>query len=245
MQRDPLLAYLPTHTDAPSLKSTVLPLPLHGGLPQAQQARVFDKTPLRKVIVATNVAETSITIDDCTVVVDWCRVKQLAYDPTRGITQLITTMVSKVTFGNHPHSTIHTQPLYVLHNHRQQHNSGVAVQGVYSLAFAFALSPIPRTTSLTSTHYLRYAVCRLRACACKSRCVGARAACDVLCAHDVPHGICRQSLVRMQTLLLYCKMQSPHHQQQLWTQVRSCVESSEHVTFLPNLTHPSCSTGEA
>ena len=75
----------------------MLPLPLHGGLPPAQQARVFDPPPkgLRKVVVATNVAETSITIDDCTVVIDWCRVKELAFDSTRGITRLRTTMVSQ------------------------------------------------------------------------------------------------------------------------------------------------------
>lgn len=86
----------PHTTDAPGLK--IHPLPLHGGLPQAQQARVFASPPkgLRKVIVATNVAETSITIDDCTVVLDWCRAKQIAYDPTRNITRLQTALVSKV-----------------------------------------------------------------------------------------------------------------------------------------------------
>lgn len=85
--------------DSPALKRSIVALPLHGGLPPTQQARVFDPPPkgLRKVVCATNVAETSITIDDCTVVIDWCRVKELAFDATRGITRLKTTMVSRAS----------------------------------------------------------------------------------------------------------------------------------------------------
>ncbi len=55
-------------------------LPLHGSLPPTQQARVFERPPpgVRKVVVATNVAETSITIDDITCVIDACRVRMSA-----------------------------------------------------------------------------------------------------------------------------------------------------------------------
>jgi ATP-dependent RNA helicase DHX57 len=54
-------------------------LALHGALPASEQSRVFGPPPKGtvKVIVATNVAETSITIPDCTVVIDTARAKQV------------------------------------------------------------------------------------------------------------------------------------------------------------------------
>ena len=41
-----------------------------------------------QIVVATNVAETSITIDDVTCVIDAGRVKELGYDTERGIARL-------------------------------------------------------------------------------------------------------------------------------------------------------------
>ena len=74
----------------------LLVLPLHGALPPAQQARVFERVDrgTRKIVVATNVAETSITIDDVTCVLDFGRVKEMRYDAARGIARLETTWVS-------------------------------------------------------------------------------------------------------------------------------------------------------
>lgn len=47
-------------------------LPLHGGLQPKEQSEIFKPAPKRftKVICSTNVAETSVTIPDCTVVID-------------------------------------------------------------------------------------------------------------------------------------------------------------------------------
>lgn len=45
-------------------------LPLHGGLSLEAQSRVFKKAPRRKLILSTNVAETSLTIDGVSVVID-------------------------------------------------------------------------------------------------------------------------------------------------------------------------------
>lgn len=56
---------------------------LHGNTPAAEQKKVFIPAPKGtiKVVAATNVAEASVTIPDVTVVIDTCRVKEMAYDP--------------------------------------------------------------------------------------------------------------------------------------------------------------------
>lgn len=65
-------------------------LPLHGSLPPQKQRAVFDPPPrgCRKIVVSTNIAETSITIPDVTVVVDSCRVKEMGYDVARQMPRL-------------------------------------------------------------------------------------------------------------------------------------------------------------
>ncbi|GIL84569.1 hypothetical protein Vretifemale_13233, partial [Volvox reticuliferus] len=72
-------------------------LPLHGSLSSADQSRVFARPPAGcfKVVLSTNVAETSITIDDVTVVVDAGRVKEMSHDPERGIMRLQEVWVSQ------------------------------------------------------------------------------------------------------------------------------------------------------
>ena len=72
-------------------------LPLHGDLsPRAQDAAVaaYDK---RKIVVSTNVAETSLTIDGITTVVDSGLAKIAKYDPQRGINTLITEKISRAS----------------------------------------------------------------------------------------------------------------------------------------------------
>lgn len=61
--------------------SNILPLPLHASLTPVEQKRVFPPAPRgrRKVIACTNVAETSITIEDIVAVVDTGRVKETRY----------------------------------------------------------------------------------------------------------------------------------------------------------------------
>ncbi|KAG9236565.1 ATP-dependent RNA helicase-like protein A [Amylocarpus encephaloides] len=65
-------------------------LPLHASLQSIEQRRVFPHAPKgkRKVIVATNVAETSITIDDIVAVIDSGRVKETSYDPQNNMRKL-------------------------------------------------------------------------------------------------------------------------------------------------------------
>ena len=65
-------------------------LPLHASLLPAEQRRVFPCAPqgLRKVIAATNVAETSITIEDIVAVIDLGRVKETRFDPVMRMVKL-------------------------------------------------------------------------------------------------------------------------------------------------------------
>ncbi len=68
--------------------------PLHGSLPAAEQDAALRPGPGRKVILATNIAETSITVDGVTHVVDSGWQKVLRYDPARGLDRLETERVS-------------------------------------------------------------------------------------------------------------------------------------------------------
>ena len=70
-------------------------LPLHANLPPAEQRRVFQPAPRRKVVVATNVAETSITIPDVCVVIDTGRVREAQHDAAAGVTRLVDTWASR------------------------------------------------------------------------------------------------------------------------------------------------------
>lgn len=71
--------------------SKILVLPLHGSLSGADQALVFRPAPKgkTKIIVSTNIAETSITINDITVVVDCGKVKEMVYDNRQRRSQLL------------------------------------------------------------------------------------------------------------------------------------------------------------
>lgn len=68
----------------------VLPYPLHASLLPSDQRKVFPPAPVgrRKVIAATNVAETSITIEDVVAVIDTGRVKETNYDVQNNIVRL-------------------------------------------------------------------------------------------------------------------------------------------------------------
>ena len=72
-------------------------LPIYSALPSEQQSRIFEPAPpgKRKVVIATNIAETSITIDHIYYVVDPGFVKQNAYDPKLGMDSLVVTPISQ------------------------------------------------------------------------------------------------------------------------------------------------------
>jgi len=71
-------------------------LPLHGEMSLAEQHAVLDPRPARRrVILATNIAETSLTIEGVRVVVDAGLMRVLCFDPATGMTRLLTQRVSR------------------------------------------------------------------------------------------------------------------------------------------------------
>ncbi|XP_033112396.1 ATP-dependent DNA/RNA helicase DHX36-like [Anneissia japonica] len=65
-------------------------IPLHSMMPTVNQQQVFDRPPkgVRKIIIATNIAETSITIDDVVFVIDAGKVKEKNFDVKNNISTL-------------------------------------------------------------------------------------------------------------------------------------------------------------
>src|SRR5262245_10232332 len=72
-------------------------LPLHGELPPREQDAAVARYTRPKVVVATNVAETSITIDGIRAVIDSGLARIPRYDPNRGINTLLVEKISRAS----------------------------------------------------------------------------------------------------------------------------------------------------
>src|SRR5262249_59496238 len=92
-----VLAFLPglreirqtaENLEAFATESGIAVLPLHGDLPPEQQDRALQKLDRRKVVLATNVAETSVTVEGVTAVVDSGLARQLEFEPSVGMDRL-------------------------------------------------------------------------------------------------------------------------------------------------------------
>ena len=68
---------------------------LHSTIPLAEQQAIFEPPAagVRRIILATNIAETSITIPDVVYVIDTAKIKEQRYDPDRGISSLVSAWV--------------------------------------------------------------------------------------------------------------------------------------------------------
>ena len=72
-------------------------LPLYGSLPFDEQVRALRPSQRRKVILATNIAETSLTIEGVTTVIDGGYARVAGYDPQRGLDRLELKRISKAS----------------------------------------------------------------------------------------------------------------------------------------------------
>ncbi|EJT98247.1 P-loop containing nucleoside triphosphate hydrolase protein [Dacryopinax primogenitus] len=90
----------------PSTVGPLLVIPLYSSLPPAQQQRIFQPAPSprttggpqgRKIVVSTNIAETSLTIDGIVYVVDPGFSKQKVYNPRIRVESLLVSPISKAS----------------------------------------------------------------------------------------------------------------------------------------------------
>ncbi|XP_067011833.2 putative ATP-dependent RNA helicase DHX57 isoform X2 [Anabrus simplex] len=72
-------------------------VPLHSSLTSEEQALVFrrPKEGVRKIVLSTNIAETSVTIDDCVFVIDSGRMKEKRFDSNKNMESLEQVWVSR------------------------------------------------------------------------------------------------------------------------------------------------------
>ncbi len=77
----------------------VLLCPLYGALPLSEQRKAILPAPTgqRKVVLATNIAETSLTIEGIRLVVDSAQERVARFDPRTGLTQLVTQRISQAS----------------------------------------------------------------------------------------------------------------------------------------------------
>ena len=87
-------------------------LPLYGRLAKEEQERVFDPAPFgkKKIIISTNIAETSVTISDITTVIDAGLAKLNFYNPRTFTSSLIETAISKASCNQRKGRAGRTQP---------------------------------------------------------------------------------------------------------------------------------------
>ncbi|HED6263385.1 ATP-dependent helicase HrpB [Enterobacter bugandensis] len=79
--------------------SDVLLCPLYGGLSLTEQRKAILPAPAgqRKVVLATNIAETSLTIEGIRLVVDSAQERVASFDPRTGLTKLLTQRISQAS----------------------------------------------------------------------------------------------------------------------------------------------------
>jgi ATP-dependent helicase HrpB len=100
----------------------LLVLPLHGELPPEEQDRALRRASKRKIILATNVAETSITIDGVVAVVDSGLARIAGHSPWTGLSTLSVEKISRAAAEQRAGRAGRTAPgralrLYTRHDH--------------------------------------------------------------------------------------------------------------------------------
>lgn len=95
-----ILAFLPGVAEIERTADRLGDLParlyrLHGSLESAEQREAIRRQPHRKVVLATSIAETSLTIDGVRIVIDSGLARRARYDRAAGVTRLVTERASQ------------------------------------------------------------------------------------------------------------------------------------------------------
>jgi ATP-dependent helicase HrpB len=114
-----LLAFLPGmyeirqaahHLEPLARERDLAVFPLHGDLPAEQQDAALLPQPRRKVVLATNVAETSVTVEGISAVVDTGLARLLTFDPRLGLDRLQVKPISRASADQRAGRAGRTQP---------------------------------------------------------------------------------------------------------------------------------------
>ncbi len=84
-------------TDSGAIQHDVAVYQLFGDLPIAEQKRIIQAGPQRKIVLATSIAETSITIQGVRAVIDCGMSRRLQFDPGNGLNRLVTVRESRAS----------------------------------------------------------------------------------------------------------------------------------------------------
>ncbi|XP_025832917.1 putative ATP-dependent RNA helicase DHX57 [Agrilus planipennis] len=118
---------LKVHPDFSPRYGRYVILPLHSSLTSEEQASVFrkPKNGARKIVISTNIAETSVTIDDCVFVVDAGKMKEKYFDSSRNMESLELVWETKANALQRKGRAGRVMPGVCIHlftNHRFKHH---------------------------------------------------------------------------------------------------------------------------
>jgi ATP-dependent helicase HrpB len=114
--------------EAVARRAGLLVLPLHGSLPPKEQDRALSPASQRKLILATNVAESSVTVEGVTAVIDSGLARFASYSPWSGLPTLHVGRVSKASAKQRAGRAARTAPGRVLRLYTEEDYSRRAEQ---------------------------------------------------------------------------------------------------------------------
>lgn len=111
--------------NTPAAKGALI-LPLHGELPPQEQDAAVARYDRKKIVVATNVAETSLTIDGIRLVIDSGLARVARFDPWRGINTLLIENISRASADQRAGRAGRTAPGHALRLWTESEHAGRA-----------------------------------------------------------------------------------------------------------------------